>query len=90
MVERMVTVKNKMGIHARPAAMLVQLVGKYKSEIYFEKDGERVNGSSIMGVMLLAAARNSMIKVIAEGDDELEAIDSIESLFNSAFGEDDG
>ena len=86
MVEKMTTVKSKLGIHARPSALLVQAAAKFASEITFVKQGLEVNGKSIMGVMMLAAEYGAQITVRAVGDDEVEAlqkmVDTIESKFD--------
>ena len=66
---RELLVQNKMGIHARPAAMIVRVTNKFKSEVFVEKDEEQVNGKSIMGLMMLAAGKGSKVKFIATGDD---------------------
>jgi phosphocarrier protein len=88
MRELTVTVQNRAGIHARPAALLVQTAGKFKSSIFFEKNNERVNGKSIMGVITLGAVYNTPIKIVAEGVDEEEAVRAIAELFDSKFQED--
>ena len=62
-------VQNKMGIHARPAAMIVRITNKFKAEVFVEKDEEQVNGKSIMGLMMLAAGKGSKVKFLATGDD---------------------
>jgi len=80
-------IKNKLGLHARPAALLVQEASKYKSKIEFENDGIKVNGKSIMGVMMLAAAFGSEISVIADGDDAEAALTGILALIESKFDE---
>lgn len=85
--ERELVVKNKMGIHARPAAMIVRAANKYKSELFFEKDEELVNGKSIMGLMMLAAGQNSKLKASATGDDADEMLGEIEKLFERKFDE---
>ena len=82
------TVKNKLGLHARAAAKLVKTTNNYKSEIFIEKNGQRVNAKSIMGVMMLAAAKGSILKVEASGSDELEALDDIGQVIDGKFGED--
>lgn len=87
MVERIVTIKNRAGIHARPAALIVQNASKYKSRIYLEKDNDRVNGKSIMGIITLGAGFNTSIKIIADGEDEVDAATAIETLFNNRFEE---
>jgi phosphocarrier protein HPr len=87
MKEITVTVQNRAGIHARPAALLVQTAGKFTSTIFFEKNKDRVNGKSIMGVITLGAVFNTAIKIIADGKDEAEAVQAIADLFNSKFQE---
>ena len=86
-VIRDITVENELGLHARPAAMLVKLANTFVSQIYLEKDGEQVNGKSIMGVMMLAASKGSRVKLIAKGDDALSAIEALVNLFIGKFGE---
>jgi phosphocarrier protein HPr len=88
MVERMVTIRNRAGMHARPAALLVKTAGEFESRIYIEKDSERVNGKSIMGVITLGATYNTPLKIIADGPDETQALDAIEKLFENRFEED--
>ena len=80
-------VQNKMGIHARPAAMIVRITNKYKAEVYVEKDEEQVNGKSIMGLMMLAAGKGSKVKFIANGDDGPAMLAEIEALFARKFDE---
>ena len=87
MVEKTVTIKNRAGIHARPAALLVQTANRFSSQIYLEKDGEKINGKSIMGILTLAATYNSHIKSIADGSDEEEAVQTISRLFENKFEE---
>ena len=85
---RVLSVQNKMGIHARPAAMIVRISNKYPStELWVEKDGEEVNGKSIMSLMMLAAGKGSELKIIAQGDDAQIMLDEIEALFNRKFDE---
>jgi len=84
---RELTIKNKLGLHARAAAMLVKATNAFKSEVFLEKDGQRVNGKSIMGVMMLAAAKGSTLKVEADGPDALEVVNNIEVLVDNLFGE---
>lgn len=83
MTEKEIIIKNKTGLHARPAAVIVQNANKFHSDIFLEKDDDRVNAKSIMGVMMLAAGEGSAIKVIAEGDDEQEAVKRIAGLLES-------
>jgi phosphocarrier protein HPr len=80
-------VQNKMGIHARPAAMVVRVTNKFKSEVFVEKDEEQVNGKSIMGLMMLAAAKGSKVKFIATGDDAEAMLNELEALFARKFDE---
>lgn len=83
MVTREITIKNESGLHARPAAIIVQKANAFKSDIFLEKEGDRVNAKSIMGVMMLAAAFGTTVKVIAEGEDEEKAVDAIAALLES-------
>jgi phosphocarrier protein len=87
MVERIVTIKNRAGIHARPAALLVQTANRFSANIFLEKDGEKINGKSIMGILTLAATYNSPIKIIADGSDEQDALQTICRLFETKFEE---
>ena len=74
-------VQNKMGIHARPAAMVVRITNKFKAEVFVEKDDEQVNGKSIMGLMMLAAGKGSKVKFVASGADAEAMLTEIEALF---------
>ncbi|MGA2639856.1 MAG: HPr family phosphocarrier protein [Spirochaetia bacterium] len=87
MVERIVTIRNRAGMHARPAALLVKTASSFTSQVFIEKDSERVNGKSIMGVITLGATFNTPLKIIAEGPDESEAVDAIQKLFDNRFEE---
>lgn len=87
MVQQTVTVKNKTGLHARPAALFVQAANKFKSEIFIEKEGKKVNAKSIMGVMSLAVSQGTQITISAEGEDEKEAVEKLVELIESKFGE---
>lgn len=82
------TVSNKLGIHARPAAMFVKTANRFSCDIFVEKDGEKVNGKSIMGLMMLAAGPGSKLTVHAEGPDASQAISELESLLRRKFDED--
>jgi phosphocarrier protein HPr len=86
-IQRELVVSNTKGIHARPAAMFVKVANKFDATIFVEKDGETVNGKSIMGLMMLAAGPGCKIRVIAEGNDCTKAIDEIEKLLSTKFGE---
>jgi phosphocarrier protein len=88
MIEKELTIVNKLGLHARAAAKLVSLASNFKSNIELEKDSRVVNGKSIMGVMMLAASQGTKVKVRVEGVDEEEAIHDIEALIADKFGED--
>ena len=87
MTERTVTITNKYGIHARPAAEIVKLASRFKAEITLVRDDTEVNGKSIMGVMMLAAEQGSMLLVRADGPDEAAAIEALAALIASNFGE---
>ena len=87
MIEKMLTVKNRAGIHARPAAIIAQTANKFESEISIGRDDALVNAKSIMGVITLAAGYNTTLKMIVEGSDESEAASAIEALFESKFEE---
>jgi phosphocarrier protein len=80
-------VGNKLGLHARPAAMFVRIANRYNSEIWVEKDGEEINGKSIMGLMLLAAGCGSKLKVTAIGPDSTEALGDLQELISRKFDE---
>ena len=80
MIKKSFTIQNKLGVHARPAALFVKLSNKYRSDIYLSKGGQEVNGKSIMGVMMLAAEKGSTLTVSIEGVDEVEAMNAIEDL----------
>jgi phosphocarrier protein HPr len=80
-------VANKLGIHARPAAMFVKTANRFSCEIFVEKDGEKVNGKSIMGLMMLAAGPGSTLTVHANGQDALQALNEIETLIKRKFDE---
>lgn len=89
MISKDVTVVNKLGLHARAAAKLVALASSYQSDVLLEREGKQVNGKSIMGVMMLAASQHSVVTIITEGNDEKDAITSIENLFNNYFDEEE-
>jgi phosphocarrier protein len=76
-----------MGIHARPAAMIVRITNKFKAEVFVEKDEEQVNGKSIMGLMMLAAGRGSTVKFLATGDDAVQMLAELDQLFARKFDE---
>ncbi|CAN5538869.1 HPr family phosphocarrier protein [soil metagenome] len=87
MIETMLTVRNRAGLHTRPAAMLVKIASRFKSDIYLQRDGFNINAKSIIGVMTLAAEQGAKVGLLVEGPDEVDAASAIEELFNSGFGE---
>ena len=88
MTEKYLTVLNRAGIHARPAALIAQTANKFSSEITLEKDSAAVNAKSIMGVITMAAGYNTQLVLRAEGADEKQAVEAIVQLFESKFEED--
>src|SRR3954467_5643857 len=87
-ITRDLVVSNKLRIQARPAALFVKIASKFECDIFVAKDGERVNGKSIMGLMMLAAGPGSKLKVIACGEDCLQAVNELEALLKRKFDED--
>ncbi|MDR2786023.1 MAG: HPr family phosphocarrier protein [Treponema sp.] len=87
MIERMTTIKNRAGIHARPAALLVQTVKDFNCSIYIEKGTDQINGKSIMGVLTLGASYGTELKLITDGKDEETAMEALLKLFESGFEE---
>ena len=83
-----VQVVNRLGLHARPSARLTATASKFKSEVWLSKGSRRINAKSIMGVMMLAAARGSTLLIEADGVDEREAVEALCQLIASGFGED--
>ena len=81
------TIVNKLGLHARPSAALTQTATRFKSDVWLTKGTRRVNGKSILGVMMLAAARGATLKIEADGPDEDAALDALAALIGSGFGE---
>ncbi|MBM3843465.1 MAG: HPr family phosphocarrier protein [Verrucomicrobia bacterium] len=84
---RELIVQNKMGIHARPAAMIVRITNKFRAEVLVEKDEEQVNGKSIMGLMMLAAGKGAKVRFIATGADAANLLAELEGLFARKFDE---
>lgn len=80
MIKKSLQIKNKLGLHARAAALFVQTTNKFSSEIFVEKDNQRVNGKSIMGIMALGVSKDSEITIIADGPDEEDAINTLIKL----------
>lgn len=89
MIEKNIKIKNKLGLHARAAAKFVSHASHYASEIELIKDGQRVNGKSIMGVMMLAASQGTELQLKIVGEDEIEMSNDIIDLINNRFGEDE-
>jgi len=87
MVEKDFEIQNELGLHARPAALFVKTANSFQADIIVEKEGKKVNGKSIMGIMMLAAAKGSAIKIKARGKDADEAMGALQQLILSKFGE---
>ena len=87
MKRKEVEIKNKLGLHARPASMVVKLAGKYQSEIQLVKEDTEINAKSILGVMMLAAGPGQKVTITADGEDEEEAVQALGELIESGFGE---
>ncbi|HNT97248.1 MAG TPA: HPr family phosphocarrier protein [Elusimicrobiales bacterium] len=87
MTRKDLKVVNTLGIHARPAGMIANTAGRFQSDVKMIKDGMEVNAKSIMGIMTLAAGRNTVITLVASGPDEKEAAAALEDLFNRKFEE---
>jgi phosphocarrier protein len=86
-IKKEVLIQNKLGLHARPAAMFVRVANKHKADIWVEKEGEQVNGKSIMGLMMLAAGQGTKLFISAEGADAEGAIQELEQLIEKRFDE---
>ncbi|HEY5792224.1 MAG TPA: HPr family phosphocarrier protein [Chthoniobacterales bacterium] len=84
---RDLVIQNRNGLHARPAAMFVKISSRFKAEVWVEKDGEKVNGKSIMGLMMLAAGKGSTLHVSAEGSDAEAVLHELDQLIHNRFGE---
>ena len=87
MLTREVTVRNRAGVHTRPAAMIVQEASRFQAEFYIRKDGYEINGKSIIGVMTLAAEQGATLDLIFDGGDEEAAAEALAALFERGFGE---
>jgi phosphocarrier protein HPr len=85
---RDVTVLNKQGIHARPSSQFVKLASRFTCEVFVEKDGETINGKSIMGLLMLAAGPGSKLRIVCEGEGAEQALNELVELVNHKFGED--
>ena len=87
MLEREVVIKNRLGLHARAAAKLVGVASGYAAEVTLEKNGQRINGKSIMGVMMLAASKGTALRLTVDGEGETEAMQALVGLIDDKFGE---
>lgn len=87
MISKQLEIINKLGLHARASTKLTQTASKFASEIFIERNGRRVNAKSIMGVMMLAAAKGAIITLEANGSDEVQAIEALTALIQDYFGE---
>ncbi len=87
MVQKVVQVKNKLGLHARPALLFVNIATKFEADVYLGRDNHEVNGKSIMGVMMLAAEMGSRLTITVNGQDEREAIKALIQLIDNKFNE---
>jgi phosphocarrier protein HPr len=87
-VEKEITIVNRLGLHARPAAMFVRIASRYRSEVWVEKEGEKINGKSIMGLMMLAAGQGSKLNISCEGPDADKVMEELEDLIQKKFNED--
>jgi phosphocarrier protein HPr len=87
MIKTPITISNKLGLHARASAKLTKLAGSFKSEVFMSRNGRRVNGKSIMGVMMLAAGLGSEVELEVDGEDEAAATQALVKLFEDRFGE---
>jgi phosphocarrier protein HPr len=87
-IEKDIAVVNRLGLHARPAAMFVRIASRYRAEVWVAKEGEEVNGKSIMGLMMLAAGQGSKLRIRCEGPDADKAMEEIEELIKARFNED--
>ena len=86
--EKEIAIVNRLGLHARPAALFVKVASRYRSDVWVKKENEEVNGKSIMGLMMLAAGQGSKLQVRCEGPDAVRALDEIEELIKARFNED--
>ena len=87
-IEKELTVVNRLGLHARPAAMFVRIASRHRAEIWVAKEGEEINGKSIMGLMMLAAGQGSKLRIRCDGPDADKAMEELEELIKAGFNED--
>jgi len=86
--QKEIAIVNRLGLHARPAALFVKIASRYRSDVWVKKESEEVNGKSIMGLMMLAAGQGSRLQIRCEGPDADRALDEIEQLIKARFNED--
>ena len=87
-IEKELTIINRLGLHARPAAMFVRIASRHRAEIWVSKEGEEINGKSIMGLMMLAAGQGSKLRIRCHGPDADKAMEELEELVKAGFNED--
>jgi phosphocarrier protein len=87
MIEREVTIRNRAGLHTRPASKLVKTASRFDSDIFLRRDNYEINGKSVIGVMTLAAEQGATLTLVVEGNDEKAAVDALTELFEDGFGE---
>lgn len=87
MIEHEVTIRNKAGLHTRPASMLVRTASEYEADVFLRSDGYEINGKSVIGVMTLAAGQGSTLTLVVDGEDEEAAAEALVGLFEDGFGE---
>ena len=87
-IEKELTIVNRLGLHARPAAMFVRIASRHRAEIWVAKEGEEINGKSIMGLMMLAAGQGSKLRIRCDGPDADKALEELEELVKAGFNED--
>ena len=87
MTEQTTVIKNRAGIHARPATLIVKEASKFKANVYIEKNSEKINAKSILNILTLGGTYNSEIKVLADGEDEKDAVNALIKLIDSKFDE---
>jgi phosphocarrier protein len=87
-LEKELTIMNRLGLHARPAAMFVRIASRHRADIWVAKEGEEVNGKSIMGLMMLAAGQGSKLRIRCDGPDADKAMEELEELIKAGFNED--
>ena len=87
LVQKEVEITNKVGLHIRPASLIVEIANKFKSKIWIEKDGQKIDGKSVMSLLLLNAGKGSKVIVKAEGPDAYESVDALVKIIKDKFGE---